>query len=85
MSLRKAPRSLRSPLMNWLRFRYFVASVVWLGVAVAMAYGLEPSGTPMTGALLVFLGLIFLFSFLLGRNPEREEETAGIISFDDDD
>ena len=31
------------------------------------------------------LGLIFFFSFLMGRNPEREEETAGILSFDDDD
>jgi uncharacterized membrane protein YobD (UPF0266 family) len=71
--------------MNWLRFRYFISAVIFLGIAVALAYGLEPGGTPMTGELLVFLGLIFFYSFLMGRNPEREEETAGILSYEDDD
>lgn len=71
--------------MNWRRFRYFAFTVVWLGVAIALAYGLEPAGDPMIGELLVIGGIIFFLSFAIGRNPEREDEAAGILSFDDDD
>ena len=71
--------------MNWIRFRYFVWSVFWLAVAAGLAYGLDSAGDLMLTELLILLGLLFIFSFLLGRNPEREDEAAGIISFDDDD
>ena len=71
--------------MNWIRFRYFVATLIWLGITIALAYGLEPVGDQLIGELVVLLSLICFLSFLMWRKPDREEETAGIISFDDDD
>ncbi len=71
--------------MNWIRFRYMVATFIWLGISIALAYGLASVGDQLIGELLGLLGFICFLSFLMWRNPEREEETAGIISFDDDD
>ena len=71
--------------MNWIRFRYFAFTIIWLGITIALAYGLAPVGDQLISELLVLLGVISFLSFLMWRNPEREDETAGIISFDDDD
>lgn len=71
--------------MNWRRFRYFAFAVIWLGIALVLAYGLEPAGDPMILELLCIGGLVFFLSFAMGRKPEGEDEAAGIISFDDDD
>jgi hypothetical protein len=71
--------------MNRLRLRYALLSLVFLGLALTLAYGLVEVDDPLVTELSILAGVVVLLMCLMGRDSEREDETAGIVSLDDDD
>lgn len=52
---------------------------------MVLAYGLVEANDPMLAELAILGCLVPVLMFLMGRKPENEDETAGIVSLDDDD
>lgn len=68
------------------RFKYFIGCVVSLALAVLVAfqYGGGVEEVPLAEIGILFVIVMFLM-YLIGRDSDREDETAGIVSLDDDD
>lgn len=68
------------------RFKYFIGCVVSLALAVlaAFQYGGGVEQIPLAEIAILFV-IVMILAFLMGRASDREDETAGIVSLDDDD
>lgn len=71
--------------MNPIRLRYFICCVIFLVLAIVLAFSLADVPDPMVAEFGILLFVVLVLAFLMGRHSDREDETAGIISMDDDD
>ncbi|MFT4636920.1 MAG: hypothetical protein ACI8T1_000228 [Verrucomicrobiales bacterium] len=71
--------------MNWKRIRYFLFTIFFLGLTLLLAYGLKRAPDPRIAEFGILAIVLFTLMYFMGRESDKEDETAGIISFDDDD
>lgn len=74
--------------MNWKRFRYFLLCILSLVATALMAFApgetLRALDVPVL-EMVILVVIVMGLAYLMGRESDREDETAGIISLDDDD
>ncbi len=71
--------------MSSLRFRYIFFCLLSLAVTLVLAYGVVDVPDPLWAEIAIMAGVVMVLSFFVGRHSENEDETAGIVSMDDDD
>ena len=72
-------------MANRKRLIFSLCSFCFLALAVLVAFGQAEVGDGHLSELGIIFCVALVMAFLIGRPYGREDERAGIVSYDDDD